>query len=396
MRLYGYIVAFLSVLSVVSVLGSAATDELTGLIHSRDIYAVSFDMEGDATVQAMLYIGSYSTRPVTELKLEFFKEPKIYVVLQSPLAGMQHYESYREQTYVLDYVKEVGAESTTVTVKLKEPIDVNKSAVILILYKLPELATRDALDVYSFEFKTIVDKQAILVEETMVNVGVPEDATLKCTGRSVDYKLGFIPESKFVAMAIEAKQAPSHYMKSSYEYVTGFGRCRSVAYNLEELESFTIKGKYSKNQLALNLFETIIVLLVIIAAIVVLKMFVLRRLLSHVAKSSAKMEMLKVSFLAAFAVNVLWYVLLEWLPRKIASTYFYKFGAIAGLYYIASVVLIGALIVGPAIYIGKKESLVKGLTVIILTLMLIVVIALTIIAIQSLLFPPLTERPIVL
>ena len=208
----------------------------TKLIHPADYYSVSLDGEGDAVVKAKLNIENIGKIPVSILKFEFPEQTTIFRVLQA------------NSIEPLDFQAEHGSEETTVTIELAQALQPNQQTQLSLLYKSSGLATKDFLGNLNFDFKTIVDRQAVLTEKARVAINLEPGFFLKGAVPEIDYKPDFFSEGMVSkAMSMEPTQFRRYY--ESIENARGLAV--HEAFNLDALESLHVKGTYNWNFFAL-------------------------------------------------------------------------------------------------------------------------------------------------
>lgn len=227
----------------------------TKLIHPGDYYSVSLDEEGDAVVKAKLGIENTGKEPLSTLKLEFPEQTTIFRVLQE------------NSTESLDFQIERGSEETLATIMLTQALQPNQQTHLAILYKSSGLAERDYLGNLNFDFRTIVDRQAVLTEKVRVAISVQPGLFLKGTIPKVDYKPDFFSES-MVSKA--ASMEPMQFRHYYDDIERAKGLAVHEAFNLDALESFHVKGTYSRNIFALLANEILVLCALMLAAGIVM------------------------------------------------------------------------------------------------------------------------------
>ena len=228
----------------------------TKLIHSGDYYSVSFDGEGDAIVKAKLNIENLSKESVYDLRLEFPERTTIFKIVQDN-AGEP-----------LDFETEFGSEQSIVTVQLENPLEPNSQTALTLLYRSAEVAEKDFLGNLNFDFKTIVNRQAVLTEKARVSVSMQPGFFLKGAMPEIDYKPDFVAES----FTMKAASMPAEEFSRYYDNIEGSrGQAVYEGYNLDALESFHVKGAYNWNAWALLANELLVIaailLVIAIAAV---------------------------------------------------------------------------------------------------------------------------------
>jgi len=233
----------------------------TRLIHTGDYYTVSLDGEGDAVVRAKLNIENLSKQSVSELRLEFPERTTVFRALQNG------------ESEPLDFETEYGSEQTIVTLELGSRILPNKGTYIVLLYKSSEIAEPDFIGNLNFDFKTIVDRQAVLTEKARVAVSMQPGFFLKGAMPEIDYKPDFVAES----FTMKAASMPAEEFRRYYDEIEyAKGHAVHEAFNLDAFESFHVKGAYNWNAWAL-LANELLVIAIILLAIAIATVFWLKR-----------------------------------------------------------------------------------------------------------------------
>lgn len=371
-----------------------------GTMHANDYYAVSFDGEGDAIVRAKFIITNYRDKPIKEMRFQLPPNALVYYVAQGPPKNYYYYERITYYYYdynKLDFNKERYADYLNVKVILSEELSPQSSIGIFILYKVPGLAKKDFLGNFNFDFKTAIDVDAILTERVRVAVNVQPGFSLKGAKSEVNYQQDFLSE----AVAAQMREIPSEYYSHYYdiEYAQGIVK---EAYSLDQYESFTVRGSYSDNGLALYLPEILIGILVL-AIIFGATLFAIKRFAKRPSQSKTKgkeeeqqqqsiKELIGEAYKSAFvavivtslAVAVLviitYYgagILMDALSRIRLVDYSYTYLLMIILMLIAASVIILELAL-PAYFVYKKHSLIAGIATFLLALVFLFILVLLI------------------
>ena len=241
-KMHGSILLF-----VLLVLGSVFAQ--TELIHTADYYAVSFDGEGDAIVRAKMNIENIGKETISKLKLEFPERTKIYRIVQ------------QEAFETIDFDMEYGSDNSLATVYLAETLQPNENTSLVLFFKSSETAEKDFLGNLDFDFKTIVDRQAVLTERVRVSVSMQKDFFLKNGEHETEFKPDFFNEASMAKMASMSEREIMPYI-DAIEYDKG--QMVEETFNLDAFESFHVKGKYSENYIALYANEVLIGLAILL------------------------------------------------------------------------------------------------------------------------------------
>ena len=346
-------------LLVSSFVGALAFPLNDGYMHSADYYAVSFDGEGDAIVRAKLIIENISDQPITEIALQMPENSLVYYIVQET-----------PDFNKLKFSKERSADYLDVKIRLANKIKEGGQGSIVIIYKVPHLAKKDLLGNFNFEFKTIIDKKAILTERVRVAVNVQPGFYLKGAKSEVNYKPDFFSETQ--AAKIASETMPYHYKRYyDIEYARGLVK---QAYSLDQFESFTVRGFYSENLVALYWLEIlsgIAVVGAIIAVIVyVLKKFSNRKKIASVMQNGF-FAVIAVSFLDALALLLLSFLLAavgEGVFRYVSNPF------LALLFIFIVMVSLATTMLFPAYWLYKKHSVMHAIAAVLLTLVFLFII----------------------
>ncbi|MCD6478434.1 MAG: hypothetical protein J7L44_00940 [Candidatus Diapherotrites archaeon] len=337
---------------------SFACAQPAGYIHTNDYYAVSFDGEGDAIVRAKLIIENTSDHNIEAITLQMPENSIIYYVVQeSPQFEKLKFTTMRSADYL------------DVKIQLANEIKEGGRASIVIIYKVPHLAKKGVLGDFSFEFKTIIDKQAILTERVRVAINVQPGYYLKGAKSEVNYKPDFFSEVQ--AAKIAGAEMPQIYRKYyDVEYARGLVKW---AYSLDQFESFTVRGHYSENPLALYWPEILgsvaFFSMVIVAILLAFKKLSLRKMVAGLMQNGF-LAVFTASFLDALALlflSFLFAVIGEGVFRYISNPF------LALLFIFIVMISLAVAMLLPAYWLYKKHSVVHAVAAVLLTLVFLFV-----------------------
>ncbi|RLG69715.1 MAG: hypothetical protein DRO07_01765 [Candidatus Iainarchaeum archaeon] len=350
----GFCFTLVFVLFLVSSFGNAlAFPPSEGYMHSADYYAVSFDGEGDAIARAKLIIENTSERPINEIVLQMPENSLIYYIVQET-----------PDFNKLKFSTERSADYLDVKIRLANEIKEGGQASIVIIYKVPHLAKKDLLGNFNFEFKTLIDKRAILTERVRVAVNVQPGFYLKGAKSEVNYKPDFFSEMQAAKIASESLP---HYYKKYYniEYARGLVK---QAYSLDQFESFTVRGTYSENLVALYWLEilsgTTVAGAMIIAITLAAKKGSLRKKIAGFMQNGF-LAVIAVSILDALALLLLSFLLTavgEGVFRYVNNPF------LALLFIFIVMVSLAITMLFPAYWVYKKHSVMHAIATVLLTL----------------------------
>ena len=362
-----------------------------GYIYNNQYYAVSFDGEGDAVVRARLTIENTIDRGIERLFLEVPGRIVVYKAVQEH-PGFE----------VIEFEKQLTADSTILILELPHEIRENQTGAIVLLYKISRYAEKDLAGNYNFDFETIVDNEAVLVENVRVAVNVQEGLHLKGGNAEVDYRPDFFSGRALETAASADIIAPEYkQVATGIEYARGHVKTAS---NLDGFESFHVKGTYGESVIALYLLEIIAGIAAIIVIAALIKSLFYRKsaeetFSSHQTKKreenagkgfapDSAARIAGVSFLSAAAVVVYWTASFVFLS-VLENAFYYSFsGMLALLFFVLGVIVSLAALVGPAIYVSSKHGAMEGLLTAIATVVWIVILAIIVLFGLAIIFPP--------
>ncbi len=351
---------------------------LNGYDHSNDYYAVSFDGEGDAMVRTRLTIVNPNEQPLNNITLEF---PGRNIVFYDFIE-----ESDGRISRIKDPVETAGSESTTIRLNLRYAIHEGKSGTIVAVYRIPRLG-KNILGAFYYDFKTAIDPSARNVENVRVAINVQEGFKLAGEKADVDYREDYFSMEKQVAYRADLEES-SNYQSFSRGISESKGIVKTAA-DLDPMESFSVKGQYSKSYLRLHLIGSIVTTLILAMILFFIysnskkikikkDQFKLKKL-----NYSMPVSIIVTSLLQAVIMAVIWFlcsILLKNLG-KIGNTDFVVALAIAAVL-LSALTIIGIFLI-PPIWFGVKKGIFEGILVFVLTivwLILIVIISLFVIA----------------
>ncbi|MBU1120989.1 MAG: hypothetical protein ABIE23_05360 [archaeon] len=379
-------------------LASAKTSE--GYFHSSDFYVVTFDGEGDAIVSAKLNIDNFTEETIDSFDLEIPGRARIYKAVFE----------YNGRSDLIDYDTDLTSNSTILHLYLPEEIEPNRGASIVLMYKISENAEKDIFGTFNFDFKTIVDKDAALIQRIRVAVNFQEGLHLKGGEGKIEYKPEFFGEVALGKMASAELTSP-YYRDYSNAIEYEKGSIVKEAYNLDPFESFHVKGQYSENWFIL--FFTDILLWIIILGLlgIIVKKFVWKQITevkevietepfkpkrkqkSIETKETQLQEnnlglILSTGFLSSLAVIAYWWFIVLIIPF-LSSVVGWNLSAVIGLlFFLLGIAVTGILIIVPGIYFGKKKGFSTGLWIVVSTILWLFVLGIISLVIIALLTQP--------
>ncbi|MAG18384.1 MAG: hypothetical protein CL944_02840 [Candidatus Diapherotrites archaeon] len=370
--------ALLLTLAQMNIAFAAQSD---GYVHKNHYYAVSFDGEGDAIVRAQIDIENTLNQPRKWVDLEIPGQVVIYKAVQeSPVRSP------------VEYSKTLTSNATILHLELKESIPMNSQGTIVLFYKIPRYAKRDLVGNYNFDFKTIIDKDAILIENLRVAVNVQEGLFMKGGEAKVDYKpnIGFMGEmamSKTMDVSIE-----SPYYRDYYYSIRNAQGLVKTARNLDPFESFHVKGNYGENWLALYFFD-LIAGIIGAAVLIVVSVLGFRQITkvfktknTTKGKGNDYVQSALVAFGSAIAIVITNVVL--FFTAVIVSEFSYSLQWIVLLIGLLGILVSFGLLFLPSLYVSSKKGIIQGALVFFLTIFFLIAISIFLGIAYTVLFPP--------
>lgn len=362
---------------------NAGTITSTGYMHSNDYYSVIYDEEGDAIVAAKLIIQNNKQDNINEINLEL-PHPNIVIynlVQEDWTDGHYKYYDYGNNFfYQIEYNAEQTSTSTILKLYLPKGIEPQKEGVILILYKIPRNTNREFLGVQEFDFKTIIDKNAALIQNVRVVINVQGGLYLKGGKATVDYRPDYFNEMQTMSVPKAGMQSTTlSDFSRRVSYTDGLVK---NAYNLDPYESFHVKGKFADTGWKLYFFEILGVTAVIITAIIILKAFLWEKIkvifmnigtLKQEKKpderkdyGGAILRSFIFGFASALLIVVTW-IVIKFLGDWLSSNFYSYDDLIMPLFFLMIVMVMFLSIFGFSIYSGVKYGFLEGVLTFIMT-----------------------------
>ncbi len=363
---------------------------------TNQYYSVLFDGEGEAAVAAKLTFQNLGTEAFKELSIEIPGEVRLINAVQeiqkvekvcSSYSNncLEYHEYPNRQTectkkvencqywtdqYTNEYLalekNEVLLQgSKEITIKLSDLIKPQETGTIILYYKVQGYAS-ETLGVYDFDFQTIKINQD--TNQVRVSINVDTDLILKEGNSQVNYQPDF--GGFETSLASESSEKMIMYSRN-IETQEGFVK---TAKELDPLENFHVKGKYSSSWLLLNFWKvTITSILVLLSLVFVAKQ--VKKLRNKRIKQNVFSEVPLTSLLSSISITLLWYLgtkSIEWL----SFAFYYNSGIWIALLVITGFAMLVTIAITPAIYFGQKYGLLTGAINLIMTLFLTAVLSL--------------------
>jgi len=394
--------------------------------HSNDYYVVAFDGEGDAIVSAKLVIDNFTDSSIKKFDLEIPGRAKIYkAVLEPygypypvPLYGNQTTEqkaiapdSYTPPYYQnqkIDFTYDYTSDSTLLHLELPYSIQPNSQAAIVLLYKISGYAEKDFIGTFNFDFKTVVDNKAALIQNVRVAVNVQEGLYLKGGQSKVEYKPEFFGSGAVSKMA-SAEVSSSYYRDYSQSIEYSQGEIVKNASNLDPFESFHLKGSYSDNWFLLFLGDIALWIIVLIVIAFIAKNWVLNKIFKgreekqffEPKRTAREKRELKgqeeergigfvalVGFLSALGVIAFWWFYVVIVSALFSIVGYMNSSLIGLLFFLIGLIVSGFLLIGPPIYYGNRKGFGFGAMILISTVLWLLVLAVVSLIIAGIFAPP--------
>jgi len=354
----------------------AAAVQSDGYIHKNHFYAVSFDGEGDAIVRSQIVIENTTESEIRNINFEIPGEIVVYQVVQ---------ENPGRAT--LDYDKIITSEATVLNIDLEYPIKTMGQGTLVLFYKIPHYAKQDLFGNFEFDFKTIIDKDAILIENIRVAVNVQEGLFLKGGEAKVDYRPGFGIVSETALSEIKADGISSPYYNDYYYGIRNAQGLVKNASNLDPLESFHVKGNFGENYAMLYLFDGVFWLIgigLIIAGIV----FALKKGAKELKINSGKENDFIKSGAIAFgsAIGIIVTIIGGFVLANIINGISYNLSGIGLLVMLLAGAISLGLLFFPALYVSSKKGILQGAVTFFLTIIFLIILGMIALIAYQMLF----------
>ncbi|MFH1587267.1 MAG: hypothetical protein ABID38_05395 [Candidatus Diapherotrites archaeon] len=358
-KIFSAIFALLVLLTLITPTSALISD---GYIHKEQYYAVSFDGEGDAVVRAQIVIENTTDEPIEELSFEIPNQVVVYKLVQEQPGAER-----------ISYEKELTSNATILKMDLPNKIPAYGSSTITLFYKISKSATQNMLGNWDIDFKTIVDKDAALVEYVRVAVNVQEGLNLKGGSAEVDYKTDFLDVGGMQKLSV-ASEASYEYKQYSDSIRNTKGLVKT-AQNLDPWESFHVRGEYSKSILALFWLEIVLAVIVLLLVVLAALKIVGRALAKGNKTGSGKIDsgkkqavtkinpyikMAGIGFAVSLALILFWigaFILLVLLDSMISYS---VMGLIVMLTLFLGLLVSLALGFGVPVYLAAKNGIKEG------------------------------------
>ncbi|MCR4335200.1 MAG: hypothetical protein NUV57_01540 [archaeon] len=378
-----FILIGLALLLTFSQMNVAFAAQSDGYVHKNHYYAVSFDGEGDAIVRAQIDIENTLNQPRKWIDLEIPGQVVVYKAVQeSPVRSP------------IEYSKTLTSSATILHLELKESIPMNGTGTIVLFYKIPKYAEKDLVGNYNFDFKTIIDKDAILIENLRVAINVQEGLFMKGGEAEVDYRPNTWFMGEMAMTQVKDVGIESPYYRDYYYSIRNAQGLVKSATNLDPFESFHVKGNYGENWLALY-FLDVIAGIIGAAILIIVSIFGFRKIKKWLNLKNLKEKNTKgneyvhsalVAFGSATAIVITTGVL--FLIAAMISSFSYSLQWISMLIGLLGLLVSFGLLFLPSLYISSKKGIIQGAIVFFLTVFFLIAMSIFLGIAYTVLFPP--------
>lgn len=351
-------------------------------------YSVVFRGNGEAVVNARFNFFNFSENALEKIEL---RVPKVnptdisaFQVILEPYCLRYDYQSpmeydyntgqkyncleYQEPDYFNPYSSQgkyqkakADLQGDTITVTLPKPVQSQSGGSYILYYRTIGYAKKDFFQTFKFEFETLkVDDK---VRNLTVGISTDSDLILKGAGGNVNYRFtDDIAQLRNVGSATEGKALPAF---DNYYRNIGRGTITKNAYELQPLDSYTVKGSYAASYLSLYSKEVITVISIILIAIILVYL-VIRRLLTrksaipnNVSNTNVNFSnFLKITglgFLVAILTLILTLAVL-FVSNMINNAPYEARNILGILFIVISFLLYLLIIIAPCIFIGMRKG----------------------------------------
>jgi hypothetical protein len=373
-------------------------------------YSVMFDEEGEATVSLMMTLRNAEDSKISSLNLEIPGSSVSLIGVAQETTGYEtqtclswatecteygegqscvqydyngncvSYErpclkmgqvcrSYRQNYNYQPSYQKINVQpvrlshSVSLPITLITPVSPQGQTNIIVMYKVGDYAT-NSLGAYNFNFETV--KTPYSSNNVRVAVNVQEGLNLKGTQARVNYLSNFAGMSK----ALESTQLSSDMSKEMYSYTRTIqyanGLVKTATY-LDPLESFSVKGVYSRSWIRLYI-DTILIVGLILFGVVGFLVYGTKKLFKYAQPIESKKQAeskhyflvpFLVGLFTAIIISLLWGVSI--LVMYIAESAFgYGSGIFGFLVALFAILITLALLIGAPVYAGSKYGAATG------------------------------------
>ncbi|MEM2918436.1 MAG: hypothetical protein QXY62_02945 [Candidatus Altiarchaeota archaeon] len=352
--------------------------ESKNYLHTYDYYSIIYDEEGDAIVAAKLIIQNTKNENLKEINLEIPGFISVYNLVQEVYESKRYpyyeYNYYYGSTfYPIKYEKEQTSSSTILKLKLPKIVGIQNQTSIILLYKIPKATKVDFLGNHEFDFETIIDKNAALIQNVRVAINVQEGLILKGGKANVEYKPDYF--TTFETMKIPESGIQSGELSDFSSRITYAIGLVKNAHNLDPFESFHVRGKFSNAAWKLYFWEILLVFVVITLLLLSIKFFLWKKIKNAFAPKRVFtkgeeqahdygkifIRATIFGFISAVLVSITFFALMFLSGWFFGLFYYSSYIMITPLFMLFGILIMTIVLFGPSIYVGAKYGVLEGL-----------------------------------
>ena len=381
----------------------------TALFGQTHAYSVTFRGNGEAVVAARITITNQEDGPLSQINLRVPRVTPTDILAFQILREAQciRYEpattpmnqpacaEYQEPDYTTPYwygqnkyqKASVALSTDTVEVTLPRSIKSQGSGAFLLYYRASGYAKKNLLGAYAFAFPTLQVEDTI--NEATIGITTDSELILKGAKGSVTYRV----EDAGVAMKSNQMEAAPMPTLDRVSQTIGQGTITKKATNLQPLDYYTATGMYADSRLKLYAKESgvaMAVVLGILLGIFIIIKAILGRIQGVTANPTLKVAssspladtilLVGLSFIAAFlgTIAVVGIILLNQLVTMAMP--YGTAGMTTILILLIGFLLVGTLFFTPAILMGWKRGVGRGIVTFGLTVLWLLIFGLVLLA----------------
>lgn len=267
----------------------------------------------------------------------------------------------------------------SVIVNFPKPIKPNGSGAIIVYYRAMGYTTKDAYGAFNYAFETL--KVEDRIRSLQVGISTDSDLLLKEATGKVDYQTTMTAPAMEMRSASADGVAFKNAQLDSVIQQIGYGTVVKSSSNLQPLDSYTVTGSYAESQWRMHgkqITTGIITVIVVLILLALLARFIIKRIIKHtttVDSSKQKNTMhngvfvakaAAVGFVSAIIVAA-YGVAVFFIAALIGRTFSYNSEMMSFFLMLSlgiiSFAVIALLLFGPAIYVGMKQGIWKGVII---------------------------------
>jgi len=310
----------------------AAPIQYEYITSAKQYYSVFFDEEDEAYIALRLDMNNKEDKPIDYLNVEI---PGYNVQILNVLERSGY--TYNK----IDVQSSRLSRSTVLTLKINS-IEPGKDTSIMIIYKV-EGYSNEVLGNHDFTFETV--KLPYTTSDVRVSINVQEGLILKGGKANVNYLPSFTKFSGQITTELN-KEVSAYSDRLLYE-----PRFVKTASMLDPLESFTVKGTFSRSWLLLYLVNVLGFAVLAAIGIFLVALF-WRKIRNNTPAIAGLYSAISISFICT---------LTYFISRIIHNTLYGSGQLIIILLLLLCSLIVFCILVGVPIYVGIKEGALQGL-----------------------------------